>query len=451
MSILLHFNAKYFHAKRLDLSYNKDYLIDCKGVMRMNYNFNITTEEREYLRELAQKYLAYANLPIMKEREEAWYSNNDLKSNRPIVFMESDPFIHEVLPKFKCQSELGKEIERQLLIPITHYEMIGDDSVISPCYEVEWKIEIEEFGVTIEKVFSEDASGRKLGFMEKHPILDLKEDFHKLKPSTFKVNKEYTFALVQFLEELFGDILEIKIINHSLRWHVVPSYKAVHLMGLETMMYSMVDYPEEMHRLYRYLIDDILAYIRWQTENGLLTPNNGNHYAGSGSYGFTRELNSNPLSSKNLWVNMNSQESVGISPEMYKNFIFPYYEELAKEFGLIYYGCCEPVHTIWKDCLSKIPNLRKVSISPWCDEEFMGEALRGSKVIYHRKPSPNFIGVGKTLDEEAFKAHIKKTLKAAKGCHLEFSFRDIYTLSGDLSKAKRAVTIVRELVETHWK
>ena len=36
-------------------------------------------------------------------------------------------------------------------------------------------------------------------------------------------------------------------------------------------------------------------------------------------------------------------------------------------------------------CLSKLTNLRKVSSSPWCSEEYMGERLRGSKVIYHRK------------------------------------------------------------------
>lgn len=417
----------------------------------MDYRLEITAEERNYLRELAKKYLEYACLPIMKERERAWYLHNDLKGNKPIIFMEGDTFFQEMLPKSKCQSEVAKEIEQNLLRPIVHYEMVGDDSVISPWYEVPWKVEIKEFGLTIEKIYGEDNQGRKLGFTEKHPIADLKEDFHKLKPSTYTVDKEYTLKLVKFVEEIIGDILPVKITNTSLHWHVAPSHKAVHLMGLETMMYAMIDYPDEMHALYTYLTNDILAYIKWQEENGLLTPNNGNHYAGSGSFGFTKELTDRPLLVKDLWVNMNSQETVGISPDMYGEFIFPYYYELAQQFGLVYYGCCEPVHMIWKDYLSKLPNLRKISISPWCDEEIMGEALRGSQIIYHRKPSPNFVGVGKNLDEEAFRAHIKRTLNAAQGCHLEFSFRDIYTFNGDISKAKRAVQIVRQLIEAHWR
>ena len=62
-------------------------------------------------------------------------------------------------------------------------------------------------------------------------------------------------------------------------------------------------------------------------------------------------------------------------------------------------------------------------------------------MIYSRKPSPNFIGVG-NFDELAFTEQITKTLKAAKDCTVEFSFRDIYTLNGDIKKPGKAVKIV---------
>lgn len=123
---------------------------------------------------------------------------------------------------------------------------------------------------------------------------------------------------------------------------------------------------------------------------------------------------------------------------------------MAKHFGLLSYGCCEPVHPYWEAYISKYPNLRKVSISPWCDEAFIGERLQGENIIYHRKPSPNFVGVGKEFDEQGFKEHVIKTLQCAKGCKLEFSFRDVYTLSGDTTKPKRAVQIVRDMIEKHW-
>ena len=105
----------------------------------------------------------------------------------------------------------------------------------------------------------------------------------------------------------------------------------------------------------------------------------------------------------------------------------------------------------WDSCLSKLDNLRKVSISPWCDEEFMGEMLAGSKVIYHRKPSPNYLGVGTSLDEDGLRASLRKTFQAARGCKLEITQRDVYTINGDIGKAKRYVDIVKEEIEMNWK
>ncbi|MDR1160276.1 MAG: hypothetical protein LBK69_06600, partial [Syntrophomonadaceae bacterium] len=145
---------------------------------------------------------------------------------------------------------------------------------------------------------------------------------------------------------------------------------------------------------------------------------------------------------------LNSQESVGISPEMFAEFIYPYYAETAAEYGLVYYGCCEPVHKTWDSCLSKLPNLRKVSISAWCDEEIMSERLKDGKIIYSRKPSPQFIGVQAAFDEGAFTAYVKKTASLLRGgCKAEFIFRDIYRLNGNLEKLRRAVDITRRIAE----
>lgn len=71
-------------------------------------------------------------------------------------------------------------------------------------------------------------------------------------------------------------------------------------------------------------------------------------------------------------------------------------------------------------------------------------------VIYHRKPSPNYIGVGRQLDEEAWRKHIITTLKAARGCKLEITQRDVYSLCGNPDKPRRAVQIIRELIEDYW-
>jgi len=147
-----------------------------------------------------------------------------------------------------------------------------------------------------------------------------------------------------------------------------------------------------------------------------------------------------------MWGNANSQETVGVSPKMFHEFCFPYYRDVCAPMGWVYYGCCEPADPFWGD-LSQIPNLKKVSISRWCDEPFMGEALQGTGIVYSRKPDPNFLSVDRTLDEEAWAAHIRATLEATRGVFVEFIVRDVYTVHGDLGNARRAVEIARKEID----
>jgi len=70
--------------------------------------------------------------------------------------------------------------------------------------------------------------------------------------------------------------------------------------------------------------------------------------------------------------------------------------------------------------------------------------------VYHRKPSPNYLGVGANLDETAFREHIRKTLRTAKGCTLEITQRDVYTINNDEAKAKRYVDVIREEIVNNW-
>ena len=75
----------------------------------------------------------------------------------------------------------------------------------------------------------------------------------------------------------------------------------------------------------------------------------------------------------------------------------------------------------------------------------MSERLAHSSIIYSRKPSPNYLAVEREFDKDAFRTYIKHTLETARGCKIEFIFRDIYRLHGNITKIKEAVGIVKEL------
>lgn len=151
-----------------------------------------------------------------------------------------------------------------------------------------------------------------------------------------------------------------------------------------------------------------------------------------------------PVTAADLWVLLESQETVGVGPEFFEEFIFPYQSSLAARFGKTYYGCCEPVDNRWH-VIERIPNLARVSVSPWADQEAMAAAL-GRDYVFSRKPNPTLISTG-VFDERAIRADIRRTLEIARGCRLEIIMKDVHTLNEEPERLARWVRIAREEID----
>lgn len=407
-------------------------------------NYSVTTAEKVYLRQLAKLQAEAAALPDNKMRKKLWYLHNSRKGEFPLVVMEEETFWKDVRQEFKCQSPLAREIENQLQQTLFVHNHIKDDKVIPDFYRLEIWLKYKRFGVEQKKIYASVGEGFHID-----PVIeDLEEDIGKLSISQFEFDREDFDRKKSAIEEILQGILPVRTVNGTNYWEFTPTQLVVELMGTENMFCAMLDTPDQYHKLMSLIIEDRLALLKFEQENKLLFLNNENDFMGSGSYCFTDELPNSDFDGivrpKDLWGHLNSQESVGISPAMFREFVIPYYKKIAEAFGLVYYGCCEPVSDFWENGIETLPNLRKISISPWCDEEFIAPRIKQCNYIYSRKPSPNFIGINKEFDEEAFRKYISKTVSLTKGCEVEYIFRDIYQLHGNLDKVKRAVEIVRE-------
>lgn len=414
----------------------------------------ISAQEREYLRTLAARQKELAESDRNRELEKRWTAHNALQKGEPLAVIETETFWKEICPPLRCTDPDARAIEERILFHLVPAELIGDDRMVPAAHRVPLQVQVEEFGIKKEKQTSSDASSA--AYQYKHPLQDLETDLDLLKPSTFSHNLSAARAQADLAEDIFGDILPVEIENQSLLWHVMPTQKVVDLMGMENYFMSMYDTPDELHQLMRFITDDLIRCIRWEEEEGILTPNWADHYAGSSNFGYTSLLPASEkknidlrrgktdIKMRDLWLNINSQESVGISREMFEEFVLPYYKELCAQAGLVYYGCCEPVHGIFTGGLDQIGNIRKLSISAWCDEASIAEQLKGKNIIYSRKPSANFLGVGEQLDEDAFRAYMQKTMDLTRDLNVEVIFRDVYTLSGNTGKLKTALRILRE-------
>ncbi len=115
---------------------------------------------------------------------------------------------------------------------------------------------------------------------------------------------------------------------------------------------------------------------------------------------------------------------------MFDEFLMPHFTELAKKFKLLKFGCCEPVHDLMP-ILQKLPGLRKVSVTPWCDMRKLTEACR-EDIIWCRKPVPLKL-CGNRFDPESLRAHLKETLEIGKDYFIEFVYRDTNPLTGEMA------------------
>ena len=406
--------------------------------------------DRDILRALAETQMRYAASPEMKETIRLWKRHGAFNQERPMVTLELWTLESEFLePRLRCVDPQARELEAQLLRFLIPFEDFGDDQVVPDFFPVQWR--------TWFRLFDQDAGAaindpRHLGQSFGHLINDLEEDLPKLRPSRWGVDREATLRQFALAEAAFGDILPVRMTMGSLASE--PTQKVVHRMGMEEMCVAVCECPEAFSELMGRIADDFTAYFRWLEAENLLLPTEGCSHLAQGSYCYNEELPTacdHPLKTTDVWGYMDSQETLVISPAMFGELVFPCYQRIAASFGLLSYGCCEPVHRVWDDYISTLPNLRKVSISPWCDETFMGERLRGRRIMYHRKPSPNFLGVGAELDEDGVREHFRKTLLAAQGCTLEISQRDVYTTTGHPEKARRYIEIIRECIDRWWK
>lgn len=430
----------------------------------LNIDRQIPMNERIYLRELARKQAEYAALSVMEERKNMWYAVNDCSPGssltpRPPVIIETWEFNPDFMPEnvYRCESEDGRIVEYKLLTNIRNHELIDDDKVMPDFYGINWQIDISDYGLPTPIEGLDDVSGRNIAYVFSHPVKDLSCDIHQLRPISCNVDREATKAHIDFLEELFGDILEIRIFGMpGGEMEERPgglTYPAFQLMGTEAYFIAMHETPDLVHQLMQFLTDSRLRFMHWAENEGLLRLDNGNEHTGA-SYHFTHALPVDGYSGPearlcDIWGDSASQETVGLSPEMFREFCFPYYMQACEPVGLLYYGCCEPVDVFWED-ICKLPHLKKTSVSKWCNQKFMGEALKGTGIVFSRKPDPNFIGLNIVLDQNAWAAHIRETLDAAKDVPVEFIIRDVYTLHGDIYKARKAVKIARQQIDSYF-
>ncbi len=400
--------------------------------------------ERDILRNLAKRVAEIADDPVMDRRRKMWIEHNSLRSTYPLMLIFPEGSWAELIPDSLLQSsdENVREMEHALRRRIYGYEHFQDNMVVEKEWIVEKCIRNTGWGLDPRRIPSSETRGA----WHFDPVIKEPSDLKKLRFPEISHDAEITRRNLEETQELFGDILTVKCVgvNH-LSYHLMNHYTA--LRGLEEVMIDMHTESGMLQDAMAFLEEGHHRILRQYVEQNLLSLNNDNTYQNSGGNGYTDQLpkpGADPSRVRpcDMWASAEAQEMAQVSPEFHNEFILQYEKRLLEPFGLTGYGCCEDL-TRKLDYVFTIPNIRRISISPWSDVDACAEKLKGN-YIFSWKPNPaQLIG---SFNTDLIRNYLRHTLRTARdnGCILEIILKDTHTCEQHPERFDEWTRICRE-------
>jgi hypothetical protein len=404
--------------------------------------------EKDILRRLGSEIAAISSLPIHREKAMLWQKMNDLHQERPMVWINEIPW-HEMNVNdeltLKTNHQWARDLEQTLRRTIYQWKHLPCDMVVNDYLECPIVYHTTDFGILedVDTVFTDD----KNEIYSRHFNVQIKEpeDIEKINLPKITYLEKATQYSLDAMSDLFSGIIPIKKVGQTHIWYT-PWDFLIRWWGIEEAMIDLYMRPEMVHAAYERMVDAWMHELDQFEAQNLLSLDCNNTRIGSGGYGYTSQLPGSDFKPDhvrpiNMWGCSNAQIFSSVSPEMHWEFALEHDLRWLKRFGLIYYGCCEPLD-IKAEILSRIPNLRKVSISPWVSTERAVEGF-GNKYVLSRKPSPAIF-----IDWDAAEARkqLNDFKEAAKGCNMEFIMKDISTVKYQPQKLWEWADIAMRLV-----
>jgi len=389
----------------------------------------LTKSEKKHLRQLAKKVIEIANDDTQEEKRNLWYAHNRLEKTRPLVLLFPENSWAQFLgeDKLKIKSPFWIQWEWYLHHLIYRSQNFSDDFVIEPDIYVNKIIRTGGWGVD----FGFTHGSSENGSWVYDPPLKNPDDIKKLTLPTIEIDEEQTLQNFNAVSEVLGDLFNIHLHCQVPAANLIS--EATMFRGIQQVMLDIYDRPKWLHELMTIISEGVLKQAEYLEENGHLTLNNRNHYTDTGGIGYTDELGAKHCGDKkimlsDLWGLGVAQELSEVGAEQHQEFVLDYQLKILEKFGLVSYGCCEPLTRKFDMVRTKIPRLRRVSISPWCDSKVAAAELE-DKYIYSWKYNP--AKIAGTFETNQIRADIQEILDITKDCVLEIILKDTITVENE--------------------
>lgn len=408
---------------------------------------------RNRLRDLARQLDETIHSPRQQELKERFRKINRLEVCRPPVAVFLPPQVERklFLPKDQLVIEDPRYawIEESLLFWLNYERIMPSDVPIPGSFYTGTFFSVSDW-MEGHKPVRANADGTATAF---EPCIVEYSDIKKMTPPRLTVNHAATDEQYAWVYDLLGDILPVQKghpYSSAYGWGDSMIDQLVEMRGLEQFYYDIVDEPEFIHELMRKMTDGQLALMEEFKEHGLLVPNTEN-LIGSCSFSATSELpgtdrHDGPVSFENLWGFAQAQELTGVSADTLAEFVLPYQAEVVNRFGLLSYGCCEPIDKNIDLYGQFFPKLRILSISPFSNVELAAEKCKG-RYVMACKMHP---ALAACYDRERTLDYLRHLVTAIKGRSATINFAEITSYGGDDQVFFRLARDAKQVLDELW-
>ncbi len=402
------------------------------------------------LRPLAERYAAIAHLDVQRERLERYRRTNDLERPRPVVLIDEVPWgeIRDESLVERCTGADARVLERALRRTLYQGEHFPVDLVVPPVFRVAKRVASTGIGLEVRETRIESGTGSYAAAHRYADQLATDDDLAKLRVPAVAFDRAATLEAMEDARAVFEGLLPVEATGSVFGWATWDSIAQLH--GVDALLLDLAARPEFMHRAARRFTDIGIAVRDQYAAQGLLDAEPVLiHCTPARTSALTAPDRGRLAGPANTWGRCAAQIFSGVSPAMHDEFDLAYNQELFAPFGLVYYGCCEPLHGKIDLLRRRFSNLRKVSVTPWADPDVAADAI-GKDFVLAAKPNPALVA-GPRFDPAPVEAEITRYLEAANrnGTTCEFVLKDISTISGDPGILTRWAATVTRVIDRY--
>jgi hypothetical protein len=350
-----------------------------------------------------------------------------------MVYIDQLPW-HEIKQseemKLCCEDTFLVSVEESILKLLYRWNHFPCDMVVENRIDIPKTVRNLDYGIHIvEDALKTDPNNDVYSHKYQDQI-ETAEQLEDLQPDVIATDADLDRRRLEICKEIFDGIIPVRLEGvqiHSGVWDRIAQMRSV-----EKVLWDIVDRPEFITAIVKKLVDLTMSTVDQCEELGLLDAEMQYVHC-TGAY--TADLPPDDYTpakprAGDCWSFGMAQLFTTVSPAMHEEFEIDLVKPLYERFGLLYYGCCEPLERKI-GIIRKIRNVRKISVSPWANIDGCADNM-GKDYVVSLKSNPAFIALA--VNEDAVRKQIQTAVDACKrsGSPLEIILKDVSTVSSRL-------------------